>query len=98
MSEKYKKLTVPGAENIKPMPILKGAVIGAGCVITRSVPPGIYMASPVARPAARARVPLSTARSMEEFWAGLTPMGSGPVLDEEKDAPTAAPKPPSSIS
>jgi 3-hydroxyacyl-CoA dehydrogenase/enoyl-CoA hydratase/3-hydroxybutyryl-CoA epimerase len=30
MSEKYKKLTVPGAENIKPMPIVKGAVIGAG--------------------------------------------------------------------
>ena len=30
LSEKYKKLTVPGAENIKPMPITKGAVIGAG--------------------------------------------------------------------
>jgi 3-hydroxyacyl-CoA dehydrogenase / enoyl-CoA hydratase / 3-hydroxybutyryl-CoA epimerase len=30
LSEKYKKLTVPGAENIKPMPIAKGAVIGAG--------------------------------------------------------------------
>jgi len=30
LSEKYKKLTIPGAENIKPMPIIKGAVIGAG--------------------------------------------------------------------
>lgn len=30
LSEKYKKLTVPGAENIKPMPIAKCAVIGAG--------------------------------------------------------------------
>jgi 3-hydroxyacyl-CoA dehydrogenase/enoyl-CoA hydratase/3-hydroxybutyryl-CoA epimerase len=30
LSEKYKKLTVPGAENVKPMPITKGAVIGAG--------------------------------------------------------------------
>ena len=30
LSEKYKKLTVPGAEHIKPMPITKGAVIGAG--------------------------------------------------------------------
>jgi len=30
LSEKYKKLTVPGAEGIKPMPIAKGAVIGAG--------------------------------------------------------------------
>ena len=30
LSEKYKKLTVSGAENVKPMPIVKGAVIGAG--------------------------------------------------------------------
>jgi 3-hydroxyacyl-CoA dehydrogenase/enoyl-CoA hydratase/3-hydroxybutyryl-CoA epimerase len=30
LSEKFKKLTVPGAENVKPMPIVKGAVIGAG--------------------------------------------------------------------
>ncbi len=30
LTEKYKKLTVPGAENIKPMPVTKGAVIGAG--------------------------------------------------------------------
>jgi len=30
LSEKYKKLTLPGTENIKPMPISKGAVIGAG--------------------------------------------------------------------
>jgi len=30
LSEKYKKLTIPGAEAIKPMPITKGAVIGAG--------------------------------------------------------------------
>lgn len=30
LSEKYKKLTVPGLEDIKPMPIIKGAVIGAG--------------------------------------------------------------------
>ncbi len=30
LSEKFKKLSVPGAENIKPMPIAKGATIGAG--------------------------------------------------------------------
>jgi len=30
LSEKYKKLAVTGAENIKPMPISKAAVIGAG--------------------------------------------------------------------
>jgi 3-hydroxyacyl-CoA dehydrogenase/enoyl-CoA hydratase/3-hydroxybutyryl-CoA epimerase len=30
LSEKYKKLAVPGAENVQAMPIAKGAVIGAG--------------------------------------------------------------------
>jgi len=30
LSEKYKKLTIPGAEDIKPMPIKECAVIGAG--------------------------------------------------------------------
>jgi 3-hydroxyacyl-CoA dehydrogenase/enoyl-CoA hydratase/3-hydroxybutyryl-CoA epimerase len=30
LSEKFKKLTVPGAEAVKPMPVHKGAVIGAG--------------------------------------------------------------------
>ncbi len=30
LSEKYKKLSVPGAENVKPMPIAKAATIGAG--------------------------------------------------------------------
>ncbi len=30
LSEKYKKLTVQGADNIKPHPVKKGAVIGAG--------------------------------------------------------------------
>jgi len=30
LTEKYKKLTIPGAENVIPMPITKGAVIGAG--------------------------------------------------------------------
>ncbi len=30
LTEKYKKLTVPGLDNVKPTPITKGAVIGAG--------------------------------------------------------------------
>lgn len=30
MSEKFKKLSIPGMENIKAMPVKKGAVIGAG--------------------------------------------------------------------
>ncbi len=30
VAEKFKKLTIPGTENVKPAPIRKGAVIGAG--------------------------------------------------------------------
>ncbi len=30
LTEKYKKLSVPGAEDLKPMPIVKAAVVGAG--------------------------------------------------------------------
>lgn len=48
-----------------------GAVIGAGSVITRSVPPRLYVAPPAAEVLARVKVPLPRAETMEEFWAGL---------------------------
>ncbi len=48
-----------------------GAVVGAGSVITRSVPPHIYVAPPAVEVLARVKVPLPRANSMEEFWAGL---------------------------
>ncbi|MBM4207640.1 MAG: acyltransferase [Gammaproteobacteria bacterium] len=49
----------------------EGAVIGAGSVITRSVPPKLYVAPPAPQPLARVRVPLPVAKSMQEFWSGL---------------------------
>ena len=52
----------------------EGAVIGAGSIITKSVPPRLYVAPPGPRPLARVRVPLPLAKSMEEFWGGLTPL------------------------
>lgn len=48
-----------------------GAVIGAGSVITRSVPPHIYVAPAPVKALARVKVPLAMAKTMESFWSGL---------------------------
>lgn len=48
-----------------------GAVVSAGSVITKSVPPHLYVAPPAVGVLARVRVPLPRAKTMEEFWAGL---------------------------
>lgn len=48
-----------------------GAVVSAGSVITKSVPPHLYVAPPAVGVWARVRVPLPRAKTMEEFWAGL---------------------------
>lgn len=58
----------------KTLRIGAGAVVGAGCVITRSIPPGLFVSLEAPKPIARARIPLPVATSMEEFWAGLTPL------------------------
>jgi len=52
----------------------KGAVVGAGSVITKSVPPGLYVAPPPVEVLARVNVPLPKAETMQEFWAGLEPI------------------------
>jgi acetyltransferase-like isoleucine patch superfamily enzyme len=57
----------------------EGAVIGAGSVITRSVPPKIYIAPAAPQPLARVRIPLPVAKSMNEFWSGLD------MLDKQKN-------------
>jgi acetyltransferase-like isoleucine patch superfamily enzyme len=48
-----------------------GAVVGAGSVVTKSVPPGLFVSPPAPTPMARVRVPLPLAKTMDEFWAGL---------------------------
>lgn len=60
-----------------------GAVVGPGCVITRNVPARSYLVVPSARPVGIVTVPLPAATSMEEFVAGLRPLGSAgePVSD-----------------
>ena len=52
----------------------EGAVIGAGCTITKSVPPRLYLAPPSPQPVARVQKPLPLASNMGEFWAGLKPL------------------------
>ena len=49
-----------------------GAVVGAGSVVSRSIPPHLYVTSAGPKPVARVGVPLPEAQSMESFWAGLT--------------------------
>lgn len=55
-----------------------GAVVGAGSVITKSVPPHLYVAPPAVEALARVRIPLPTAETMEAFWAGLESLDRRP--------------------
>lgn len=55
-----------------------GAVVGAGSVITKSVPPHLYVAPPAVEILARVNVPLPCAKTMQEFWAGLDSCGRRP--------------------
>jgi acetyltransferase-like isoleucine patch superfamily enzyme len=52
----------------------RGAVVGAGTVVTRSIPAGIYVSQPPPVPIATVAVPLPLAATMEDFWAGLKPI------------------------
>ena len=56
--------------------IAENAVIGAGAVITKSVPAGLYLAPPMPIALARVGVPLPMAKTMQEFWRGLSPLNS----------------------
>ena len=63
----------------------EGAVVGAGAVVTKSVPARIYVAPPALVPLARVTVPLTTAPTMEAFWAGMQPL---PASSAEKEKTT----------
>ncbi len=72
----------------------EGAVVGAGCVISRNVAPHVVMVSAPAQIVGYATISLATAESNEEFWSGLKPVrpkttghGSGPDIPPAEDLP-----------
>lgn len=65
----------------KTLRIGDGAVVSAGCVVTRNVAPGIVLAPPAARAVARAGTPMTRATTMAEFWANLLPL----TTDDDRD-------------
>lgn len=56
----------------------EGAVIGAGCVITRDVEPRTFVTGEFGKAVAEVRVPLSKADRLEDFIRGLAPLKSRP--------------------
>jgi len=51
-----------------------GAVIGAGCVVTKDVKPRMFVSGEFGRAVAEARISLSQSDSMEQFIKGLMPL------------------------
>jgi serine acetyltransferase len=64
----------------------EGAVVGAGCVVSRNVPPRAVVVAAPTRVAGYATVSLATTDSIEEFWAGLKP----PAAKARKRTPAGA--------
>jgi len=51
-----------------------GAVVAAGAVVTRSVPPRTLVAPPPSRAVARLQKPLTVETTIDEFLAGMIPI------------------------
>ena len=60
----------------------RGAVIRAGTVVSRDVPPGVFFGSEDPRPLARVTTPLTPGHTYEEFALGLRPLRNKDAGDE----------------
>jgi tetrahydrodipicolinate N-succinyltransferase len=69
----------------------EGAVIGPGSIITKSVPPRVYVGAAAPKLLARVEVPLTIATSMESFWGGLRPFPLNPSRGPEAPVVKARP-------
>jgi acetyltransferase-like isoleucine patch superfamily enzyme len=63
----------------KRIEIGEGAVVGAGAVVSRSVPPRTLCTGPKAMEIATVTVPLTCDVSYDAFIAGLLPLGTAPA-------------------
>jgi acetyltransferase-like isoleucine patch superfamily enzyme len=63
----------------------RGAVIKAGTVVSRNVPPATLWGAPAAEPVARVTVPLVAERSYDEFMRGLRPL---PEREQPESVPS----------
>jgi acetyltransferase-like isoleucine patch superfamily enzyme len=57
----------------KTLRIGEGAVISAGCMITRSIPPRVVIAPAPTQLVGHASISMPASRTVEEFWSGLKP-------------------------
>ena len=55
----------------------EGAVIGAGVILSKDVPPQMFVANDSSKPIAKALVPLTMAKTNEDFIRGLVPIKVG---------------------
>lgn len=63
----------------KTLRIGEGAVISAGCVVTRNIAPRTVIAPAPTHVAGHASISIASARTIEEFWSGLRPVRSANV-------------------
>jgi UDP-3-O-[3-hydroxymyristoyl] glucosamine N-acyltransferase len=68
----------------------EGAVVGAGVVITKSVPPRAFIPPQPANPIATVTVPLAKAERIEDFIRGLVPMRTRSQSADGPRPPNAA--------
>jgi heptaprenylglycerol acetyltransferase len=67
----------PGVIILPNVTIGHGAVVNAGSIVTRSVPPLTMVQGNPAVPVARCGLPLGMSTPVREFFSSLTPVGSG---------------------
>ncbi|MGH6891311.1 MAG: acyltransferase [Dongiaceae bacterium] len=60
----------------------EGAVVGAGCVVSRNVPARTVLIPAPNQVAGHAMVSLVAAETIEEFWAGLRPLPRKPATSQ----------------
>ena len=65
----------------KVLRIGEGAVVGAGCVITKDVESYTFVMGEFGKPIAEVRVPLSKADRLEDFIKGLAPLKYRSTMD-----------------